>query len=189
MRRKGNGNQGANHDARSPCAQNIPIHAPTFVMGTQRTQGCHNNRGKRCGKANLHQILMCVAQGGKGIIKRRHQNHTAPNTKQPRNDACNSTHNCQSNHHFDHCEIPLPVPMQFRASPLTFNEFFGLQPFSQRIEITQLCDQCGHVVDLDHVGSITGRIIGVLMGFNEQTRHTNRTGRACKGGHEFTLAP
>ena len=79
--------------------------------------------------------------------------------------------------------------MQFRDSPLLFNNGLGLSPFSQCIEITQLSDQCGHVADLDHIGSITGRIVRILMGFNEQTGHTNRSGRACKGGDKFAFAP
>ncbi len=50
----------------------------------------------------------------------------------------------------------------------------GLPRLGQFVQRRELSDQCTHQVDRDHVGPVGGRIVRILMDFDEKARHANR---------------
>ena len=63
-----------------------------------------------------------------------------------------------------------------------------LSPLRQTIMGHQSLKQRPHLIQRDHVWSIGGGMVRVLMGFHEHGRNSHRNGRAGKNRNEFALA-
>ena len=59
--------------------------------------------------------------------------------------------------------------------------------FGDAVNLHQRVDQRGHVAQVNHVGTVAGRVVRILMRFHEYSRSANGDGGSCHHRCEFSL--